>query len=63
MTHVVASRLSNGRRRRLKTFGDGRVCAHDQCDTLLSRYNPNDLCRLHAPLRYPRNRGVVTQPR
>lgn len=34
-----------------------RVCRADGCGTRLSRYNPRELCHLHAPIRFPRIRG------
>lgn len=43
----------------IRSFGDGRVCAHDECDTVLSRYNRDDRCAVHV-LRdnhYMRGRG------
>jgi hypothetical protein len=40
-----------------RRHGIGRVCAHSECDTRLSSYNPADRCYLHAPLRYARIRG------
>lgn len=30
------------------TFLAGRVCAHEGCNTVLSRYNPDDYCALHC---------------
>lgn len=33
---------------RPKTYGAGRVCELEGCDTLLSRYNPSALCCLHG---------------
>jgi len=35
-------------RDRPKAFGVGRICAEPGCETLLSRYNPDTLCSLHA---------------
>ena len=32
---------------RVKTYREGRVCAHEGCGTHLSRYNPYDYCGLH----------------
>ena len=31
----------------VKTYGEGRICAHRGCGTILSKYNPNDYCGLH----------------
>ena len=30
------------------TYGEGRVCGHKGCGTILSTYNPLDYCGLHA---------------
>jgi hypothetical protein len=44
-----------------RTYGAGRRCAADGCDTILSSYNPSALCSLHAggwderPPREPRH--------
>lgn len=43
--------------RRPAIHEDGRVCASNDCDTILSRYNPRSRCRVHAIPRYPRLRG------
>jgi hypothetical protein len=32
-----------------KIHGVGRVCAAERCGTVLSVYNPSDLCSVHAP--------------
>ena len=57
-TNVSASRPT-GRRRRLKTYGDDRVCRAEDCTTRLSKYNRNLECHSHAPRRFPRTRGVL----
>jgi hypothetical protein len=31
-----------------KTYGQGRVCVVEGCDTLLSAYNPSGVCALHG---------------
>ena len=31
----------------LRTFGNGRVCNVESCSTVLSLYNPSDLCAVH----------------
>ena len=33
---------------RTRTYGSGRVCVIDGCDTLLSAYNPSSVCALHG---------------
>jgi hypothetical protein len=40
-----------------RTYGTDRVCAHEGCETRLSRYNKARHCFAHAPLRYPLVRG------
>lgn len=54
-------RLRGSRPRELprpsRTYGTGRVCAHEGCDTRLSRYNKATHCFTHTPLRYPLVRG------
>lgn len=46
--------------RRPKTVDGFRVCAMDECDTRLSRYNRRQTCHAHTPVRYPRIRGRVS---
>lgn len=31
-----------------KTYGEGRKCATDGCETVLSRYNKKERCYLHT---------------
>lgn len=57
-TNVMAQRPS-GRRRKLKTYGEERICIATDCFTRLSKYNRNTECHQHAPRRFPRTRGVV----
>ena len=57
-TNLSAARFT-GRRRRLKTYGEDRVCSTEGCTTRLSKYNRNTQCHQHAPPRFPRTRGVV----
>jgi len=33
---------------RARTYGSGRVCAVPGCGTLLSAYNPSEVCALHS---------------
>jgi hypothetical protein len=35
--------------RRQPTYGNGRVCGSEGCETVLSRYNQSDLCWQHEP--------------
>lgn len=41
-----------------RTYGQGRVCAADGCDTRISIYNGSTLCWNHVParIRLPRGR-------
>jgi hypothetical protein len=48
-----------GRRRRLKTFDDDRMCASDGCDTRISKYNASDHCYAHTRPSYKRIRGIA----
>lgn len=47
--------------RRPKTIDDIRHCATNDCETKLSKYNKGPFCYNHSPVRFPRNRGVVTE--
>jgi hypothetical protein len=48
--HVVGSDLIHGRP--LRTFGRGRTCMVEGCNTRLSLYNPTVRCSLHDHRRY-----------
>jgi hypothetical protein len=46
----------------VRSFGNTRTCAADDCDTQLSRYNPAPCCYLHEgwdlePVTRPRRRA------
>jgi hypothetical protein len=56
---VQGRRMGQPLGRRPRTHTAGRVCLSEGCDTLLSRYNPSERCRVHTSLRYPRLRGHV----
>ena len=56
---MQASRPGN-RRRKPKTYTDGRVCSTHECTTLVSRYNRSEFCFTHRPVHFPRMRGVFT---
>lgn len=55
-----ATRPGN-RARRPKVHKTGRVCAAEACSTVVSRYNKSEYCFTHAPVRYPRLRGVFSE--
>jgi hypothetical protein len=40
-----------------RSFGKGRKCKEDGCDTRLSIYNQGRYCYLHEPMAVPRTRG------
>lgn len=40
-----------------RTYDEGRVCAHESCDTRLSIYNKAKYCWAHKPVSYPVVRG------
>jgi hypothetical protein len=46
-----------GHGRPSRTFPRGRVCAEEQCETLLSIYNEGHYCFRHEPQAAPRMRG------
>lgn len=43
----------------VRSFGQARTCAADDCDTRLSRYNPDSFCSVHRGW----DRQVVTRRR
>lgn len=43
--------------RQTKNHGKGRVCTTNGCEQVLSIYNHNKQCFLHAPAKTPRIRG------
>jgi hypothetical protein len=34
-------------KRMIRSFGENRICAAGNCETRLSRYNPDDCCSIH----------------
>lgn len=40
-----------------QTYGKGRVCAAEGCDTRVSVYNKSPYCWTHKPLQFPLVRG------
>lgn len=61
MTEIITGSRPRGRTRRPRTGLEGRVCASERCDTILSRYNRADFCNGHKPTTYPRIRGVLAE--
>ena len=43
--------------KRLDSANTGRTCAHDGCDTVLSRYNKTEKCGVHEPTQPPSRRS------
>jgi hypothetical protein len=57
--NVMKGRRIMGSSRAPKTYSAERKCAHDECETLLSRYNRREHCFAHAPTKFPRLRGRI----
>ena len=49
MTDAAGSlvRRRHGALAPVRTFGNGRVCGAEGCSTVLSLYNPSDMCAVH----------------
>jgi len=45
--------------RKSKTFGEGRICKDTFCKQVMSKYNHNEYCFVHAPAKIPRTRGQI----
>lgn len=58
---IMQGRKAGPGGRRPRTFNEDRVCAAPGCETTLSRYNRNEHCYAHSPIRYPRTRGRVIE--
>jgi len=54
---IAGQAFGTGAERPSKSFGKGRTCKEDGCETRLSRYNPGSFCSLHEPMTVPRTRG------
>lgn len=59
MSEIMKGNRVQGRTRAPKQHDGIRVCEHDGCETLLSRYNKRVHCYAHTPTRFPRLRGRV----
>ena len=57
--NVTKGRRIMGSSRAPKTYSSERTCAHDDCVTVLSRYNRREYCYAHAPTKFPRLRGRI----
>ncbi len=59
MSEIMKGNKVQGRTRAPRQHDGTRVCEHDPCETLLSRYNKRTYCYAHTPTRFPRLRGRV----
>lgn len=59
MADTLKGNRITGNARAPKVHDRGRLCAHKDCTTTLSRYNKREHCYAHAPTRFPRLRGRV----
>jgi hypothetical protein len=59
---TTTARRPGGSGRRPKRHTSERTCAARSCHTRLSSYNQREYCFTHWKTRYPRLRGVDTQP-
>ncbi len=57
--NVMRGHRLDGGSRPPKTYSTERLCAANECDTKLSRYNRREFCFSHAPVKYPRLRGRI----
>jgi endogenous inhibitor of DNA gyrase (YacG/DUF329 family) len=44
---------------RVRAHRHGRICAHPDCDTVLSIYNPTKYCSMHVEALSSRRRGQI----
>jgi hypothetical protein len=58
-TIAPARRRAPGADPVVRSFGSARTCAADECETRLSRYNPDSFCSVHRGW----DRQVVTRRR
>jgi hypothetical protein len=47
MARIYSNRGWPDGERLIRSFGENRVCAARECQTRLSRYNPDDWCSVH----------------
>lgn len=47
---------------RVRSYQRGRICAHVECDTILSIYNPSKYCTVHAGLAASGRRRGMPRP-
>ena len=58
-TAAPTRRRAPGADPEVRSFGKARVCAAEDCETKLSRYNPDEYCSLHRGW----DRQVITRRR
>tara|TARA_B100000287_G_C20648042_1_gene785833 strand:- start:281 stop:496 length:216 start_codon:yes stop_codon:yes gene_type:complete len=46
-------------KRKSHTYGKGRVCEEENCEVVMSQYNKATKCFVHAPVTFPRTRGLM----
>ena len=47
---------------RVRSYQSGRTCAHGDCDTILSIYNPSKYCTVHSGLAMGRRTRAMPRP-
>ena len=47
---------------RVRVYPHGRLCAHEECETILSIYNPSAYCGAHAELARSKRRRSELHP-
>ncbi len=47
---------------RVRSYQSGRICAHAECGTILSIYNPSKFCTVHARLAAGERRRGAPRP-
>lgn len=45
----------------IKTYGSDRTCLFPLCGTILSKYNPDNLCWHHRNFKFPRKNHKVKE--
>ena len=53
---AIVGRPARTRPRPSRSYRTGRVCGHEGCTTILSRYNPSGFCSLHESVRFTSGR-------
>jgi hypothetical protein len=53
----ISASVPRSKVKKPKVMEEGRVCSEPKCTTILSKYNTDPLCFLHAPPKQRRIRG------